>query len=92
MDLREILDRLNRVEGAFLTGLQDIRLVREEIRTRADRIPRLEPLLDTDQLTKILGLKRSFVYSAARSGAIPSVKIGKYLRFSPGRIKNWLER
>ncbi|MFQ5903652.1 MAG: helix-turn-helix domain-containing protein [Candidatus Binatia bacterium] len=92
MDLPEILERLNKIEGAFLTGLQEIRLVREEIQKRANQTPRLEPLLDAEQLAKILGLNRTFIYSGARSGKIPSVKIGKYLRFSPAQIKKWLER
>lgn len=92
MDLPKVLDRLNRIEGALLTGLQEIWSVREEIQKRANQTPRLEPFLDADQLAKILGLKRSFVYSGASSGNIPSVKIGKYLRFSLGRIRIWLER
>ncbi len=91
MDLAEMLERLSKVEEAFLSGLQEIRFIREEIQKRANQNPRLEPLLDPDQLAKILGLKRSFVYSGASSGKIPSVKIGKYLRFSPAQIKKWLE-
>ncbi len=92
MDLPEILDRLNKIEEAFLSGLQEIRFIREEVRKRVNQSPRLEPLLDVEQLAKILGLRCSFIYSGARSGKIPSVKIGKYLRFSPVQIKKWLER
>ncbi|MBI4489177.1 MAG: helix-turn-helix domain-containing protein [Deltaproteobacteria bacterium] len=92
MDLPEILDRLNKIEEAFLSGLQEIRFIREEVRKRVNQSPRLEPLLDMEQLAKILGLRRSFIYIGASSGKIPSVKIGKYLRFSPAQIKKWLER
>lgn len=92
MDLPEILDRLNKIEEAFLSGLQEIRFIREEVRKRVNQSPRLEPLLDVEQLAKILGLRRSFIYSGASSGKTPSVKIGKYLRFSPAQIKKWLER
>lgn len=92
MDLPEILDRLNKIEEAFLSGLQEIRFIRGKIQKRANQNSRLEPLLDAEQLAKILGLKRSFIYSGASAGKIPSVKIGKYLRFSPVQIKKWLER
>ena len=34
MELLEILDRLNKIEEAFLSGLHEIRLVREEIQKR----------------------------------------------------------
>lgn len=92
MDLPGMLERLNKVEEAFLSGLQEIRFIRGEIQKKANQNSRLEPLLDAEQLAKVLGLKRSFVYSGASSGKIPSVKIGKYLRFSPVKIKKWLER
>jgi excisionase family DNA binding protein len=92
MELPEILDRLNKMEETLLSGLQEIRFVREDIQKKANQNPRLEPLLDVEQFAKILGLRRSFIYSGASSGKIPSVKIGKYLRFSPAQIKKWLER
>jgi excisionase family DNA binding protein len=40
-----------------------------------------EALLDADQLAAILNLPKSCVYERARTGAIPSVRVGKHVRF-----------
>lgn len=40
-----------------------------------------EPLVDVEQLAKILGVRKSWVYEAAAQGRIPSISVGRYRRF-----------
>lgn len=40
-----------------------------------------EPLLDAGELAKSLHLPKSCVYEKARTGAFPSVRVGKHVRF-----------
>ena len=40
-----------------------------------------EPLLDAAALARVLNLPKSCVYERARTGAIPSVRVGKHVRF-----------
>jgi excisionase family DNA binding protein len=65
--------------------------VREEIQG-FNGTPTLESLLDAEQVAQILGVDTAYVYSRARAKKIPSVKLGKYRKFSPSQIKKWLDR
>jgi excisionase family DNA binding protein len=42
------------------------------------------------ELAKLLGVKVSWVYTAAEAGAIPSYRLGKYRRFNRHEILAWL--
>ena len=92
MDALEILTRLEKLEDAFLSGLQEIRSVKVEIQKQANGNPTLEPLLDVEELAKILGLDVDYIYRQAQAGKIPSKKIGKYRKFQPSKIQSWLEK
>ena len=92
MDALEILTRLEKLEDAFLSGLQEIRSVKAEIQRHANGNPTLEPLLDVEELAKILGLDVDYIYRQAQTGKIPSKKIGKYRKFQPSKIQSWLEK
>ena len=51
-------------------------------------------LLTVTELAAALRVKPSWVYGETRqtgSGAIPRLKVGKYLRFRLGDVLNWLE-
>jgi len=51
--------------------------------------------LDIDELAKILGIKRSWVYGQTRlrgADAIPCLRVGKYLRFDLPKVLCWLEK
>lgn len=50
-----------------------------------------ERLRDADYVAERLGVPRSWVYSAARRGALPSVRCGRYRRFAEGDIERWIE-
>ena len=52
MDLFEILTRLEKLEDAFLSGLQEIRSVKAEIQKQANGNPTLEPLLEAEEVAK----------------------------------------
>jgi excisionase family DNA binding protein len=43
-------------------------------------------LVDAVEMAKLLDVPTSWVRSAARSGRIPSQKIGRYIRFAPGDV------
>ena len=50
-----------------------------------------EPLWTADQVALYLGVHVQTVYSKASSGDIPSLKIGRALRFRPSAVEEWLE-
>ena len=92
MDQPEILARLTKLEDAFLSGLQELRLIKAEIQKHANGTSTLERLLEVEDLAKILGVDTAYVYRQARTKKIPSIKLGKYRKFSPSQIKKWLDR
>lgn len=92
MDLPEILTRLEKLEDAFLSSLQEVRCIKAEIQKQGNGNPTLEPLLDVEELAKILGLDVDYIYRQAQAGKIPSKKIGKYRKFQPSKIQGWLEK
>jgi len=52
-------------------------------------------LLTVDELAKILKTPKSWVYGKSRQtgpGAIPRIKVGKYLRFELDKVMVWLKR
>jgi len=88
----DILARLEKLEDSFLTGLQEIRAVKSELKKRADSSSCLEKLLDAKTVAELLGEKERWVYQQAKAKKIPSVKLGKYWKFSPSQLQKWLER
>lgn len=51
-------------------------------------------LLTIDEMASRLKLKKSWLYSRTMTtgaNAIPRVKIGKYLRFNPSAVMQWIE-
>ena len=49
-----------------------------------------EPLLDAPQVAEILGMRVDFIYSLARRGEIPHLRLGRSLRFRRESIDTWL--
>ncbi len=92
MDLLEALTRLENLETSLFSLLQDVRCIKAEIQKQGNGSPSLEPLLEAQEVAKILGVDTGYVYSQARSKKIPSVKLGKYRKFSPSQLKKWLDR
>jgi excisionase family DNA binding protein len=48
-------------------------------------------LLDAKEIAERLGVPESWVRESARSGAIPHVRLGRYVRFDVADIDAWLE-
>jgi excisionase family DNA binding protein len=48
-------------------------------------------LLDAAEIAARLGVPVSWVRESARSGAIPHVRLGRYVRFDDGDVDRWLE-
>ena len=49
-----------------------------------------EPLIDCDEVGKLLGLHSKTVQQMARGGRIPCRRIGKFWRFRKSEIDHWL--
>lgn len=50
-----------------------------------------EQYLNADEAAKLLSIPKSYVYDLARQKRIPSVKVGKYRRFSRQALLRWAE-
>jgi len=64
-----------------------------EHRLRDSREGRLSPLLRPNDIARMLGVSRAWVYDAARTGRIPSVRLGGQdgpLRFVAEDVEGWL--
>jgi excisionase family DNA binding protein len=47
-------------------------------------------LMDADEIAAVLNVPVSWVRSAAREGAIPHVKLGRYVRFDEDDVLAWV--
>jgi len=52
--------------------------------------PMDEPLIDAHDMAKLVQLDASYIHLLARTGRMPSVKIGKDRKFIPAQVRNWL--
>lgn len=50
----------------------------------------MDRLLDADGVGQFLNVPRAQVYVLAREGMIPSVRLGRRLRFSPAALASWV--
>lgn len=91
MDLPEALAKIEALETALLAGVQELRTVKAALQKQSNGSA-LEQLLEPERVAQILGVDVQHVYGQARDGKLPSVKVGKYVRFSPAALKKWLDR
>ncbi len=84
--------RLEALETSLLSLLQEARSIKTEIQKQANGSPTIEPLLEAEEVAKILGVDVGYIYSQARAKKIPSIKLGKYRKFCPSQLKKWLDR
>jgi excisionase family DNA binding protein len=92
VDCPEILAHLDAIETDLLSLVQRMRVVRVELAAAVETSPQLESLLDANAVAKLLGVETAYLYGLARTHKIPSLKLGKYRRFSPVQVKKWLDR
>jgi excisionase family DNA binding protein len=52
---------------------------------------RLPALLDAKVIAERLGVPETWVRESARSGAMPCVRLGRYVRFDRADVEAWLE-
>jgi excisionase family DNA binding protein len=50
-----------------------------------------ERLLDAAAIAEILGVPKSWVLESARSGAMPCVRLGRYVRFDLADVEAWID-
>ncbi len=50
----------------------------------------IEPLLNKEDVARILGVSVKYVYHLTHTGKIPYIKWGRYLRFRKSDIEQWL--
>lgn len=91
MDLPEALSKIESLESVLLDSVKELRAVKAQLQKQAYGNS-LEQLLEPEQVAAILGVDVGHVHSQARSGKLPSIKVGKYTRFSPKQLSKWLER
>lgn len=73
--------------AAAQTSLQT-RLLMHRVQGRDDG--EHETLLEAKDVAAWLGVKEDYVRDLGRKGEIPTVKIGKYVRFERGSIREWI--
>ena len=56
---------------------------------QSDRDSQPEVLLDVDGVAAVLGLHQQTIYGMARSGELPSIRVGRTWRFRPSDLKAW---
>jgi excisionase family DNA binding protein len=50
-------------------------------------------LLSVEEISKVLNVHKSWIYARTREtgpGAIPRIKLGKYVRFELDKVMEWL--
>jgi excisionase family DNA binding protein len=50
------------------------------------------PLLDTDEVAKVLRVSPRHVRRLVAERRIPFVKVGRFVRFDPGELDVWLDQ
>lgn len=54
--------------------------------------PNDEPLMDAEQLAAVLGIPQTWIEDRARRGEIPSIRAGRWRRFSRRAVEQALAR
>lgn len=78
--MNEISDKLNQA--------------RERLQAEAPMPPTASgpaELLVVEDIERITGMKRDWIYGEVRAGRLPHVRLGRYVRFRPESIAAWLE-
>ncbi len=56
------------------------------------REPVEDRLLSIPDVSRLLNVRRAYVYDLARRGQLPTVRIGKHLRVHPTDLRKWIDR
>ena len=52
--------------------------------------PNPQALMTAEDVAAILGVRSHYVYELARRGRIPTVRLGKYVRFRATAVEEWI--
>lgn len=55
----------------------------------------MEKFYSVDEIAAVLNVPKSWIYRHTKEtgpGAIPRLRVGKYLRFRPNEVMAWIER
>jgi excisionase family DNA binding protein len=83
----DVVARLEKLEDSFITALQEIRAVKSELQKQSDRSQNSEKLMDAKEIAAILGQNERWVYAQVKAKKIPSIRLGKHLKFSPSDLQ-----
>jgi len=50
-----------------------------------------DPLLTADEVAALLRVTKAWVYAETRRGALPHVRLGRYVRFRESAVRDWVE-
>ncbi len=50
------------------------------------------PKLKVEDVAKNLNVPRGYVYRLAQRHGLPSIRVGRYLRFDPVDLEDWIEK
>jgi hypothetical protein len=53
---------------------------------RRQRAPAMQPLVTADQLAELLAMPVSAIESKTRSGELPCIRLGRWIRYSPAEV------
>lgn len=51
-----------------------------------------ERLLEAHEVAQMLGVEKSWVRSQSRAGRIPTVHLGRWRRYRPEAIREWIKQ
>ena len=51
-----------------------------------------ERLVDAEWVAEYLGVPKTWVRDATREGRFPCVPVGRYRRYDPADVREWVER
>jgi excisionase family DNA binding protein len=61
--------------------------------TEDDDVPDgVEKLLTPAEVAGILSVDKSWVYRAARTGLLPSIRVGRWVRFHPTVVRRFIQQ
>jgi excisionase family DNA binding protein len=85
--LKALLAKCSVVQGALTTQLLDRKPVGAD---GSDAALNRDPLVDAEEMARLLDVHPSWVRTEQRAGRIPFVKVGRYVRFRPSEVERAL--
>lgn len=62
----------------------------EQLQLTPQREPLREPLLTPAQAAALLAVRTSWIYDAAREGRLPTIHVGRHIRFLRSDLEAWV--